>query len=68
MGLTRAFIGPWPHVKLSLSFPRSLFDAFDNFLGARDLSPSALYFAGSAANGATLLTESPPSLATNDAS
>ena len=57
-------------VKLDLGFPsgQSLLDAFDNFLGASDLPPGALYFAGSAANGAALLTESPPSLATNDAS
>src|SRR5215831_4230457 len=55
---------------IDLGFPsgQSLSDAFDNFLGACDLTPGALYFARSAANGATPLTKSPPSLATNDAS
>jgi len=57
-------------VKLGLGFPagQSLFDAFDNFLGASDLPTSALYLARSAANGATSLTEGSTSLPTNDAS
>jgi len=62
----------WPLllIRLGLGFPggQSLFDAFDNFFGASDLPSGALYFARSAANGAAPLTESPPSLATNDAS
>ena len=76
--MARAGQAPWAKAErfatflviLDLGFPwgQSLFDAFDNFLGASDLPPNALYFAGSAANGATPLTESPPSLATNDAS